>query len=401
MSSGPSALRPAPETLGNLAVRADKVPAAASIPTGLEALAGPELSVIVPTFNECGNVRELVARLKISLQDIAWEVVIVDDDSPDGTAETARELALEDHRVRVVQRIGRRGLASACVEGMLSTSAPYLAVIDGDLQHDEQLLPRMLAVLREGETDIVVGSRYASEGGVEGWDPGRVRISRLATRISRLLVPQNLTDPMSGFFMLRREVFTASVRRLSNLGFKILTDLFAASPHPLRFKELSYTFASRHSGESKFDSASAWDFLLLVLDKLVGRWIPVRFLSFCLVGAVGVAVHFAVLSTAFKALGKTFLVSQALATVCAMTFNFTVNNLLTYRDRRLRGIRWLGGWLSFNLVCSVGAMMNVGLAGTLYKTDYRWSVAAFAGIVVGAVWNYFATTALTWGRPRK
>ncbi len=363
--------------------------------------AGPELSVIVPTFNEAGNVRELFTRLQSCLQEIAWEVIFVDDDSPDGTADVVRKLAAEDHRVRVMQRIGRRGLASACVEGILSTSSPYIAVIDGDMQHDERLLPQMLAVLRGNGADIVVGSRYASDGGVDGWDAGRVRISRLATRISRLLVPAKLTDPMSGFFMVRREVFNASVRRLSNLGFKILTDLFAASPQPLRFEELSYNFAPRHTGESKFDSASAWDFLLLVLDKFVGRWIPARFLSFCIVGTAGVAVHFAVLAAAYKVYGKSFLTSQALATVCAMTFNFAINNVLTYRDRRLRGIRWLGGWLSFMLVCSVGALMNLGLAGTLYKTDYRWSVAAIAGILVGAVWNYFATTVLTWGRARK
>ena len=191
---------------------------------------GPELSIIVPTFNEHDNIPELLRRVRPVLPDVAWEVVFVDDDSPDGTADLVRTLAAEDSRVRCLQRIGRRGLSSACVEGMLSTSAPYLAVIDADLQHDERLLPRMLEALKVGDTDIVIGSRYAAGGDIGEWSERRARLSRLATRISRALVPAQLTDPMSGFFMMRREVFTDAQRRLSSLGFKILTDLFASSP---------------------------------------------------------------------------------------------------------------------------------------------------------------------------
>ncbi len=361
---------------------------------------GPELSIIVPTFNEHGNILELLRRVRACLPQSAWEVVFVDDDSPDGTADLVRTLAAEDGRIRCIQRIGRRGLSSACIEGMLSTSAPFLAVIDADLQHDERLLPRMLEALKIGDTDIVIGSRYAAGGDIGAWSERRARLSRLATRISRALVPAQLTDPMSGFFMMRREVFTAAQRRLSSLGFKILTDLFASSPRRLRFQELSYTFGARHAGVSKFDSASAWDYAMLVLDKLVGRWVPVRFLAFSIVGSLGVVVHFAVLWLLFTGLKNTFLVSQAAAITCAMTFNFAVNNLLTYRDRRLRGLRWLRGWVTFLLACSLGALMNLGLASSLYRADHAWPLAALGGILVGAVWNYVATTFLTWGRPR-
>ncbi len=386
----------------------DQVAAAGRNLARLEAIAprvaastpGPELSIIVPTFNERDNIAELVVRLRACLPDTAWEVVFVDDDSPDGTAEVARHLAADDSRIRVIQRIGRRGLSSACVEGMLSTSAPLLAVIDADLQHDERLLPRMLEVLQKEDTDIVIGSRYAAGGDIGDWSARRASISRIATRISRLLVPAQLTDPMSGFFMMRRTVFTDAQRRLSSLGFKILTDLFASSPGELRFKELSYTFGARHSGVSKFDSASAWDYAMLVLDKLLGRWVPVRFLAFSIVGSLGIVVHFAVLSLLFTALGNTFLVAQGVAIAAAMTFNFAVNNLLTYSDRRLRGFKWLRGWLTFSLACSVGALMNLGLAGTLYRADHAWPLAALGGICVGAIWNYVATTFITWGRLR-
>jgi len=362
---------------------------------------GPELSIIVPTFNERGNVTEVVQRISRCLLQLSWEVIFVDDDSPDGTADLVREIAAQDSRVRCVQRIGRRGLSSACIEGMLGTSAPYLAVIDADLQHDERLLPRMLETLKQGDVDIVVASRYAAGGDIGDWDASRARISRLATRLSRVLVPAELTDPMSGFFMMRRSVLTASVRKLSAIGFKILTDVFASSPQPLRFRELSYHFRQRNSGESKLDSVIAWDYAMLLLDKSIGRLVPVRFLAFSIVGTLGVAVHFAVLTVLLQWLHRTFVESQATATLFAMTFNFAVNNVLTYRDMRLHGAKWLRGWLSFVLACSIGGLANVGLASSLYRSDHEWVPAAIAGILVGAVWNYVATRIFTWGRKRR
>ena len=374
-----------------------------SIPTEAEAplRSGPELSVVVPTFNERENIAELIGRLAAALRNRSWEVVFVDDDSPDGTADLVREHAAADSRVRCLQRIGRRGLSSACIEGMLATTAPYLAVIDADLQHDERLLPQMLDTLKQGDTDIVVGSRYAPGGDISDWNAQRARMSRFAIRLSRLLVPAELTDPMSGFFMMRRSVLDGSVYKLSAIGFKILTDVFASFPRPLRFKELAYRFRARRAGESKLDSVTAWDYVMLLLDKLIGRWIPVRFLAFSIVGSMGIAVHFAVLTLVFQGLHRGFVAGQAIATLCAMTFNYTVNNVLTYRDMRLRGVRWLGGWVSFVLACSIGGFANVGIASFAYGSGRGWFPAAFAGILVGAVWNYAVTRMLTWGRSRR
>jgi dolichol-phosphate mannosyltransferase len=362
------------------------------------ALRGPELSVIIPTFNERDNVVELARRIEACLRDCAWELVYVDDDSPDGTAELVRQLAAKDSRIRCVQRLGRRGLSSACVEGMLASSAPYLAVMDGDLQHDEQLLPHMLAALKQNDIDMVVGSRYAPGGGTGDWGAARVRLSRFGMRLSRMLVPDTLSDPMSGFFMLRRPVFEGAMRKLSNIGTKILMDLFASSPAPLRFKELPYSFRLRQAGVSKLDSLTAWEYAMLLLDKLFGHIVPVRFVAFCIVGALGVAVHFSILSALLHFAQAGFFTGQAIATVCTMTFNFSVNNVLTYRDKRLRGLRWLRGWLSFNIACSLGACMNVGLATYVDQITGIWYLAALAGISVGAIWNYAVTKRLTWAR---
>ena len=373
----------------------------ASFDVIMEARAGPELSIIVPTFNERDNVIELVSRLKQCLAGYSWEVIFVDDDSPDGTADRVRALGRDDSRIRCLQRIGRRGLASACVEGMLASGSPYLAVMDADLQHDEKLLPQMLDFLKETEVDIVVGSRYVQGGGIGDWDTSRAAMSRFATRLSRAVVPAELTDPMSGFFMLRRDVLTSSVHKLSAIGFKILLDLFASSPRALQFKELPYQFRNRHAGESKLDSVATWDYGMLLLDKLVGHIVPVRFVAFSLVGGLGVLVHLLVLSLLFIALKRPFVEGQAIATGVAMTFNFAINNLLTYRDLRLRGWKWLRGWMSFTVACSVGIVANVGIASYLYQSDVGWGLAAAVGIVISAVWNYATTMVYTWHKPCK
>lgn len=358
---------------------------------------GVELTVVVPTFNEQANVPLVLERLDACLGRTRWEVIFVDDDSPDGTADTVRRLAVEDGRVRCVQRLGRRGLSSACIEGMLASAAPFLAVIDGDLQHDETLLPRMLDLLRAGETDIVVGSRYLEGTGVAGWDERRRRISRLATRVAQRLLRIELSDPMSGFFMLRRDVFEQAARRLSGVGFKILLDLLASSPRSLRVRELSYRFRTRKAGRSKLDGRAVQEFGMLLLDKTIGRWIPPRFVLFVAVGASGVAVHLAVLAALLDIADASFVTAQAAATALAMTWNFALDNELTFRDHRLRGWRWARGWLSFSLACSVGAAANVGIAAQLFAHDTSWLLSAIGGITVSAVWNYAVTSIYTWG----
>lgn len=361
---------------------------------------GPELTVVVPTFNERVNVEEVVRRLAACLEDYRWEVLFVDDDSPDGTASLVRALGQRDRRVRCLHRIGRRGLSTACIEGMLASSAPYLAVMDGDLQHDETLLPKMLEVLREDAVDLVIGSRYLEGGGVGEWSQSRALISRLATRLSRIVVRADLADPMSGFFMIRRSALEEVVRNLSGMGFKLLLDILASSPRPLRLRELPYQFRVRQAGDSKLDSQAAWEYGMLLLDKLIGHVVPIRFVAFSLVGALGVLVHLTVQASLLEGFGTDFVTSQAVATVAAMTFNFALNNVLTYRDMRLRGWQWLRGWLSFTIACSVGALANVGIAAYIYRLDSMWVLAALAGIVVGAVWNYAITTVYTWRRPK-
>jgi len=356
----------------------------------------PELTVVVPTFNEHDNIVPLLERLSAVLAGIAWEVIFVDDDSPDGTAEAVRGAARHDTRVRCLQRIGRRGLAGACIEGILASSSPVVAVMDADLQHDEAILPQMLAALRNDNCDLVVGSRYVAGGSVGDWAAHRQRASSLATRLARLVTKSDIADPMSGFFMLRRPVFEATMRGLSTQGFKIMLDILATAQAPLRVTELPYQFRPRLAGESKLDTLVAWEFAMLLADKLIGHIVPVRFALFALIGGLGVFVHMAVLASGLKLFALSFLTAQTAAACTAMTMNFFLNNLFTYADRRLKGWRMLRGLLSFYLICSLGAVANIGIASYLFAEQQVWWVAGVAGIIVGSVWNYAVSSVFTW-----
>lgn len=350
---------------------------------------------MVPTFQERGNVAELVRRLDQALTGTVWEVIFVDDNSPDGTAQVVKEIAAGDPRVRCLKRIGRRGLAGACIEGILSSAAPFVAVIDADLQHDEKVLPLMLARLQAGEADLVAASRYVAGGSAASFSEGRGSISRLATRLTHRLVGTPLSDPMSGFFMMRRERFDEIAPRLTPAGFKILLDIATTAGPRLRIAEQAYSFGERFEGESKFNIQIGVEFLGLLLAKVTGDRLDPRFIFFAIVGSIGLVVHLAVLFAGL-ALLEPFRAAQVIATFAAMTSNFLLNNELTYRDRRLKGWAMLRGFVLFCLVCSVGVLANVDLASWLYVERPIWWVAGAVGAVMSVLWNYAMSTLFVW-----
>ena len=327
---------------------------------------GVVLSVILPTFKERGNVAELVRRLDAALTGTRWEAIFVDDNSPDGTASVVKDIAAHDPRVRCIRRVGRRGLAGACIEGMLSSSAPFVAVMDADLQHDATVLPKMLATLNAGTADLVAATRYVEGGSAESFGEARGAISRLATRITHSVLGISLSDPMSGFFMLRRDKFDEIAPRLSPAGFKILLDIVTAGNH-LRIAEQPFVFGARHAGESKFNAQVGIEFLGLLIAKLSGGLVDPRFIFFLIVGALGLVVHLTVLKSSLLE-SLSFPVAQSIATFAAMTSNFFLNNELTYRDRRLKGFALLKGLIGFYAFCSLGALANVDFATTLLGT---------------------------------
>jgi dolichol-phosphate mannosyltransferase len=360
------------------------------------AIATPQLSVIVPTFNERDNVTQLFRRLEATLAGVAWEVMFVDDNSPDGTWNVVRNLARQDSRVRCIRRIGRRGLSGACIEGILASSAPCAAVIDADLQHDETQLPKMLALLQAGEADLVIGSRYIAGGSADSFNKQRAGASALATEVAKRVLRVKIADPMSGFFMIRRDCFEQLAPQLSTQGFKILLDIVATARGDLRAKEIPFTFGSRLHGESKLDSMVALDFLGLVLAKLTHDVVSLRFLLFAMVGSLGLVVHLAALFIVLRIFEVPFPQAQACGAIVAMTSNFILNNFLTYRDQRLKGFAILRGLLLFYLVCSVGLFANVGVAFSVYDKQPIWWLAGAAGALMGVVWNYAMSGLFVW-----
>lgn len=371
-----------------------------------------QLAVILPTYRERANIAPMVARLDAALQGVAWEAIFVDDNSPDGTADEARRIALEDPRIRVIERIGRRGLASAAIEGMCATAAPIVAVMDADQQHDPALLPQMLSAVEGGEYDLAYASRFAEGASTEAWGrPDRVKASGLANRIANKVTGVELTDPMSGYFMIRAETLRADAHRLSGVGFKILLDILATVDRPLKVKEFPLHFAARAEGESKLDQTVVFEFLVGLYDKWLGRIIPTRFALFGTVGAMGVAVQLGALWVLLKLIAgerfvygnwsesATFNTANTLAAIIAMTFNFVLNNELTYSDKRLRGFGpVLRGWAQFALTCSLGLLTNIGSAAVLKTIGFHAVVAVTVGIVLGSVWNFALSSRFVWGK---
>jgi dolichol-phosphate mannosyltransferase len=354
------------------------------------------LSIVIPTYNERDNLAPLLEKLTAALGDIDWEAIFIDDNSPDKTWQAAGAIATANPRVRILRRIGRKGLATACIEGAMVASAPVIAVMDADLQHDETVLSAMLKKIRDENCDIVVGTRYAGNGGIGNWNAARAWMSRAATKCAALVMRGNrVSDPMSGFFTLKRELLEEVIENLSGEGFKILLDILTSARRRLNIGEVSYTFRLREHGESKLSMGVMYEFGSLLADKTVGKYIPPRFLLFVFVGALGVAAHLGVLGALHLALG--FVAAQALATLTAMIVNFFCNNAFTYGDRSLRGKKMRRGLAIFIVVCGIGAVPNTWLAAYLYEAAHLWWLLAGAvGMLVSAVWNYAVSRHFIW-----
>jgi dolichol-phosphate mannosyltransferase len=370
-----------------------------------------QLAIILPTLNERGNLRRLEQRLTAALAGIEWEAIIVDDNSLDGTADEARAIGLSNPRIRCIQRVGRRGLASAAIEGMCATAAPVVAVMDADHQHDPALLPGMLAAIQSGEFDIAYASRFAAGASTEKWgQPSRVKVSGIANAVARRVTGLELSDPMSGYFMMRTATLRENAHRLSGVGFKILLDILATVTPPMRVKEFPLDFAARAEGESKLDRTIAFEFLVGLYDKWLGRIIPTRFALFGTVGAIGALVHLAVLALVLRFISShpamvphlgdyAFVIGQTVAALTAMTFNFELNNELTYADKRLRGLLPLiKGWAKFAAACAVGMIANIGVSSILVNAGVHSLPAAICGIALASVWNFALSSRFVWGK---
>ena len=353
-------------------------------------------AIIVPTLNEKDNVILTVEKLESVLSGMNWEVIFVDDDSTDGTWQELLKLAAQKPYVRMIRRVNRRGLSSACVEGMLATSAPYIAVMDADLQHDASILPQMFAALTSNEATVAVGSRYCGDGGVGEWDKTRAKMSQLATLLASKILLAPCSDPMSGFFALKRSLIDEIAPSISLSGFKILFDILTTKDIPLKVKEVPYTFSTRIHGCTKLSVSTLIDFAWLLLKKISFRLPITNFLMFCFVGLTGVLVHFCTLYAMHKMLQYPFFLSQCTATFFAMTSNYVINNRITFFSTQLRGKAFIKGYFLFCLACTFGAIVNIAISEMLFGLSFSWFSAAGVGIIAGSVVNYIISKTLVW-----
>ena len=360
-----------------------------------------DLAIVLPTYNESGNVGPMIERLESALGGIRYEVIFVDDDSPDGTADVVRRMARNRDNLRVLHRIGRRGLASACIEGILAASAPLVAVMDADMQHDESVLPEMLHRMHDESLDLAVGSRNIAGGSMGEFARWRVKLSQLGKRLSLMGAEHELSDPMSGFFMVRISSFERYAHRLSGIGFKILLDIVLSAGPSLRIGEVPYRFRNREHGESKLDVLVGLEYFELLVDKHLGSLVNVRFVLFGMVGALGVGVHLLILNALLRTGGMNFAKAQTATTFLVMILNFVLNNSFTYRDRRLKGWKFLAGLVTFCTACGLGVAANVAIANEAFHHGMPWWLSALTGLLFSSVWNFGVTSITTWRQDRR
>ena len=350
--------------------------------------------MVICTLNEHEAIGGVLDEVGADLAHLAHEILVVDDSVDDRTAQVVAERARRQPAIRLIRRTGTGGLASAAIAGWDAARGQTLAIMDGDGQHDPRLIGRMLRRLDETDAELVVASRYldSADGGLTGV---RHLISRAGVNLTGWLLGLRLADPMSGCFLMRRDWYEAVRPSLSGVGFKILVDIAVSHHRHPKTVQIPTALLERTGGESKLDLRVMVDLAALLVEKRTGGAIPARMSLFLLVGVTGLAVHLAVLS-ASQGLDLPFWLGQTGAILAAMTWNFGLNNRLTFRDQRLRGPALWRGLLSFYVACLAGALVSEAAGAGLDAVGAPWALAGVVGAVLGAAWNYHAAKRLTW-----
>lgn len=355
-----------------------------------------DLTIIIPTLNERENVPILLEKLNVLLASIEYEVIIVDDNSKDKTWEVANNLKSIYKNLTVIRRINRNGLSSAVIEGFVIAESENILVMDADLQHDEDIIPQMLQEINNGY-NVVIGSRYIDGGSMGQWGKLRVWISQFATKIAKIVLRHDIKDTMSGFFMVKKDIVNNCLERLSGKGFKILLDILTNSHDiDINVKEVPYTFKTRQLGESKLSSSVIFQFLEFLYLKTIGRVIPFRFFIFSLVGCFGAILHFLFLTIFYKVIQLEFNLALIIAIEVAIIFNYFFNNILTFKDKRIKGIQIILGLFSYNLITLFGGFINFCISNYLIFNGLHWIFSSLIGATAGVLWNYILTKSIIW-----
>ena len=356
-----------------------------------------KLSIVVPTYNERENIPILVERLKNSLSGVDFELIIVDDDSPDETWKIAEGMAKENPFIRVVRRRGERDLSTAVLKGFQMAEGDVIAVMDADLQHPPEKIRDMFQKI--GEADMVVGSRYVEGGEIEEWGIIRKFYSKIATLLAHIFVPASrvVKDPMSGFFMLKKNVLDGVV--LNPMGYKILLEILAKGNYG-RVEEEAIKFRKREKGESSLNIGIQFKYLRHLLRLAWETGEIYRMLKFALIGLTGVFVNLGILWLLTEKAEMYYLFSAIFSIEASIISNFLLNDIWTFKDRKKRGI-WNGlrRMFKFNLISLPAFPMQMGVMGFLKEFfGVYYLLAAFMGIILVFIWNFVANSLWTWKR---
>lgn len=362
------------------------------------------LSVIVPTYREGKNIGELVTRLCRVLDPVlpgGYEIIVVDDDSPDGTWELAQQLTSSHPALRVMRRQGERGLSTAVIRGWQAARGHILAVIDADLQHPPETMAKLYRAVEEG-TDLALATRHVEGGGVSDWSIFRRFISRGAQLLGLVVLPEvvgKVSDPMSGYFMVRR----AAVQEvdLHPLGYKILIEVLARG-RCVSIREVPYVFRERDHGESKVTLKVYWDFLRHLLQLRAASIRSSRFLRFAIVGASGVVVDMGLLFLLSdpSMLGWGLTRSKLIASEVAIVNNFLWNDAWTFHDvsarqpGRTNKLRRFG---MFQMVCFAGLVLNAIVLNVQFNLlGINRYIANGVAILLVTGWNFWLNKKFSW-----
>ncbi len=358
----------------------------------------PTLSIVIPTYNEKDNIIIILENLKKVLKSISHEIIFVDDNSPDGTSAVVKDCMKKSSKIRLIHRIGRKGLAGAVIEGIFAANADIVAVMDCDLQHDETKLLDMINLFsRNNSLDIVIGSRFTETGEISEKAFSKIRElgSKATTFIIKKVLNITSTDPLSGFFMVKKESFLKSSENLQTQGFKVLADFLATSGKNIEIKEIGYRFKNRIAGESKMSFLTTLELIGLVLSQILKGRVSIRFILFCMVGLSGIFVQLLITGIVMLLINQ-FPTSQTFGIIAAMTSNYFLNNIITFQERKLKSLDLIRGLFSFYLICSLGAFTNIAIATYIFSFSSNWLISSFIGACFGAVWNFTLSSIFTW-----
>ena len=363
------------------------------------------VTFVLPTFNEKKNVKVIIDSINSLSHDFDCEIIVVDDNSPDGTGDVVKGLTYTYANLRIISRYGRRGLASAIKDGILSATGQFVVIMDVDGQHDTEIAIEMInRLLHSNSLDLVVGSRFSEGSQILGLGTKRSLGSKLANTFSRLSLNykyRHLHDYMSGFFTLRYSSVSPYCKLIDIDGFKFLYELLSVSKGKLLIEEVPFRFMNRLDGSSKLDLAIVWDFIVSLIHSFFFRVLPRRMIAFGLVGCTGVLVQLLTSEALASLTMGSFAHTTTIAVCLAATWNYAVNNQITFASSRLKGLDFTVGLFKFMAVSSLPIAANIGIATYFHQSLFASPVLAqFAGIAVSYLWNYMASSKVVWNMPQ-